>query len=327
MRRLPVALVAALSALVVPAVAHAGNGGFAPPEPSSPSAERITDIYWLIMALAGLVFFSVMIPLAVFIVRYRSRSRARDVEGPQVRGNTRLELAWTVAPVLILFVIASFVFYKLTGITDPAVAGERESMTVDVEGRQFYWRFRYPNGVVTFDTLRLPLDRTTELRITAPDWDVAHSFWVPELGGKRDAIPGQTTSMDVRPTRTGSFDLKCAEFCGVQHAAMLGHVDVLAAAGFDDWLSRQQNAPPVSAGRQIFDSVCAKCHGPDVAGEIGPALEGNPLVADAQQVANIVRHGRNAMPAVGRGWSDDEVETLTMYLRQHVARQGGAGGG
>src|SRR5215211_4756161 len=275
-RRPPVALgVASIAALAFPLAAAAGNGGIAPPNPSSPSADRISDVYWLILAFAALIFFVVAIPLALFIVRFRRRGRDRLVEGPQIRGNTSLELAWTVAPILILIVIGGYVFYKLPGINDPARAGERSSLTVDVEGRQFYWRFRYPNGAVSFDTLRLPVDRTATLRITAPDWDVAHSFWVPELAGKRDAIPGQTTNMDVRPERTGSFELECAEFCGVQHAAMRGTVDVVPAAEFGRWLSREGQAAPAALGGQIFGAVCAKCHGPDVVGQIGPELEGN----------------------------------------------------
>jgi cytochrome c oxidase subunit II len=299
----------------------------APPSPASPSADRIADVYWLILAFAAVVFLAVAIPLALFIVRFRSRGRSRDVEGPQIRGNTSLELAWTVAPVLILVVIGGYVFYKLPGINEPAAAGERSALTVDVEGRQFYWRFRYPSGGVSFDTLRLPVNRTTTLRITAPDWDVAHSFWVPELAGKRDAIPGQTTSMDIRPVRTGSFELKCAEFCGVQHAAMLGTVEVLPIREFAAWLSRQGQTTPAALGAQIYGSVCAKCHGPDVAGEIGPKLEGNPIVADPTQVRTVVTQGIRTMPAVGRGWSNAELRGLTTFLRQSVAKQGGGGGG
>jgi len=327
-RRPPVALgVAVVAALLFPVAGVAGNGGFALPNLSSPSAKGISDVYWLILAFAGGVFFFVAIPLAVFIFRFRSRGRDRLVEGPQIRGNTSLELAWTVAPVLILFVIGGFVFYKLPGITNPARAGDRSSLTVDVDGRQFYWRFRYPNGVVSFDTLRLPVDRTTTLRITAPDWDVAHSFWVPELAGKRDAIPGQTTSMDIRPERTGSFELKCAEFCGVQHAAMLGTVQVVPIGEFAQWLSHEGQAAPKTVGAQIFAGVCAKCHGPDVAGEIGPALQGNPILADPAQVRTVVTQGTGAMPPVGRGWSDRELRGLTAFLGQTLAKQGGGGGG
>ncbi len=326
MRRPPAApALAAIVALAFPLTAAAGNGGFAPPDPSSPSAERIADLYWLILAFAGLVFFSVAVPLAIFIVRFRSRGRARTVEGPQIRGNTSLELAWTIAPVLILVAIGGFVFYKLPGINDPARAGEPVSLTVDVEGRQFYWRFRYPNGVVSFDTLRLPVGRTTELRITAPDWDVAHSFWVPELAGKRDAIPGQTTSLRIRPDRAGTFELKCAEFCGVQHAAMLGAVEVVTPGALRQWLSQQGRATPAAVGGQIFAGVCAKCHGPDVAGKIGPKLEGNPIVADAGQVRSIVTQGIGAMPPVGRGWSERELRGLTTFLKA-IAKGGGGGG-
>ena len=114
-----VLLCVALLALALATAALAGNGGLAPPPPASPSAANIRDIYWLILGVTAGIFLLVIVTLLIFIVRYRSRGRAREVEGAQVRGHTKLELAWTAGPVLILAVIAGFVFWKVSDLDAP----------------------------------------------------------------------------------------------------------------------------------------------------------------------------------------------------------------
>ncbi|MFN2471248.1 MAG: cytochrome c oxidase subunit II [Gaiellaceae bacterium] len=328
MARLLATVATVLAALAVPAAALGGATGLGPVDPAGAGAEGIADLYWFIMVFAAIVFLVVTVPLVVFIVRYRNGGRARDAEGPQIHGSTRLELAWTIAPVLILVAVASFTFYKLGGITDPAAAGQPRG-AVAVEGRQFYWQFEYPNGVLAVNKLRLPLGRVTTLTITAPAGDVIHSFWVPALAGKRDAIPGKPTSMKVRPDRLGRFRIVCGEFCGLQHAQMYGSVEVLPAEEFDGWLedeAQRQQATPQQLGEEIFAGACAICHG--VAGEalIGPALAGNPIVAQDDAVESVVREGRGEMPAVGQGWSDAELNALTRYLEQRFGPEGGSDG-
>ena len=219
------------------AVASADNGGFAPVDPISPNGERITDAFYLVAAFAVFVFLVVTIPLVIFIVRYRNRGRPRAVEGPQVRGNTSLELAWTAAPVVILTVIAGFVFYKLPGIVDVTTARGATELEVQVEGRQFYWQYTYPNGVIAIDRLRVPVGRVVNLKITAPESDVVHSFWIPAIGGKLDAIPGEVNELEFKADSEGSFEGQCAEFCGIQHAAMTATLEALPAREFDRWLS------------------------------------------------------------------------------------------
>ncbi|HSC90079.1 MAG TPA: cytochrome c oxidase subunit II [Gaiellaceae bacterium] len=328
MRRIPTAvLLAAAGALLAAGSALAdSNGGFAPRDPASPGAGDIRDVYWLLVAIGSFVFAVVAIPLTIFLFRFRSRGRGREVEGPQIRGNSSLEIGWTLGAVGLVTIVIAFVFYKLPGIVDPGQAAG-DGFTVKVEGRQFYWRYVYPNGVVAFDTVRLPLDREVTFAVSAPDGDVIHSFWVPNLAGKRDAIPGTETEFRVVPTKTGTFDVICAEFCGLQHATMRGSVEVLPAAAFDRWLSDQeqrQTAASAELGGSMWTSVCAKCHGPSVAGKIGPKLEGNPLLADREALAQIVRNGRRKMPAVGQGWTDEEVDSLVEFTK---ALAGGGGGG
>jgi cytochrome c oxidase subunit II len=183
-------------AFVLTGSAVAGNGGIAPPA-ETPQAQGIRDLYWIVLGITAVIFVIVEVALIVFIVQYRNRGRPLTDEGPQIRGHTRLELIWTGIPVVILVVIMGFVFYKLPGIKDiPDANAAGEKLTVEVEGRQFYWRFTYPNGAVAVNELRLPVGRPVELLVTAPANDVIHSWWIPALAGKMDAIPGKVNHLN-----------------------------------------------------------------------------------------------------------------------------------
>jgi cytochrome c oxidase subunit 2 len=321
-------LLAAVLVLLAVALAgswfgFSGREGLTPVEPSSPNAEGIDELYVFIGFFAALIFLSVMIPLALILSRYRERGLPREAEGPQIRGNTRLELLWTAIPIAIVGILVAFTLYQAPGIEDPARAGDDENaLEIAVEGRQFYWRYVYPNGAVAIDRLRLPVDRVSRLRITAPEWDVVHSYWIPALGGKLDALPGEVNELELRPERTGVFDGKCGELCGIQHSAMNFEAEVLPQAEFDRWVEQAADADEL--GRTIFENVCSKCH--FAAPEYAPNIAGNPLLADANAIRQIVTQGRGRMPAVGRGWSERELDAMTQYLATLAPQESGDGG-
>jgi cytochrome c oxidase subunit 2 len=311
-RRLFLALPVALSAaLVLAAAAAAGNGGFGPEPPASPNASRIGDAYWFIFAFAAAVFVLVEGALVWFVIRYRRRGRPREAEGPQLHGATRLELMWTVVPVLILAAIAAFVFYKLPGIKDVPAARAGESMTVKVRAQQFYWQFEYPEGQISIDRMVVPVGAVVRLEVTTPD--VAHSWWIPRLGGKIDAIPGRTNRTWFRATTPGVYSGQCAEFCGIQHAVMRAEVAVVSSAEYQAFLGAHQPASS-AVGREIFAGTCAKCHGLAGQGDIGPKIAGSALLAQPQALEDLLRNGMNRMPAVGKAWSDDEMKAALAYL-------------
>lgn len=312
-----------LGLALVAAGAAAAGGGIAPESPASPNAERIRDTYWLILGLTGGIFLIVEGALLVFIVRFRNRGRPRDVEGPQIVGHTRLETIWTVVPVLILVAIASFVFYKLPGIQDvPPASAAGGRLEIKVEGHQYYWRFVYPNGAVAVDTLRVPVNRNVRLTLTSPD--VIHSWWVPELGGKMDAIPGETNHWWFRAERIGRFRVKCAEFCGIQHARMNGWVEAIPPEAFEAWV-RERRTAAAGLGEETYVGVCAKCHGLTGRGGIGPPLAGSGSVADRRQLERIIREGVRGMPAVGKTWDERQVDAVVAYVRRQFARGGRSG--
>ena len=314
--------VAVLCALVVAGQAFGAEGGFAPPEPASPNAERINDSYSWIAIFTGAILVLVEGALIWFVVRYRADRRRRDEDGAQVHGNTNLELAWTVAPVLILVAIGSFVFYKLPGIQDvPAASAQGGRVDVKVSGYRFYWNYEYENGVIAVDRLRAPVSQTTRLEITAPDFEVIHSWWIPALGGKFDAIPGVTNETWFNPTAPGVYRGQCAEFCGIQHTAMTASVEAMPRDEFERWLEDEaeaQEAGTSDLGRETFAGACAKCHGLAGAGDIGPPLAGNQLLADAEAVEQVVREGRGKMPPVGRDWGERQMSALTRYLEAEL---------
>jgi cytochrome c oxidase subunit II len=309
---------ALVASAVLAAPALAGNGGFAPVPPQSPNADGITQSFLFISAFCLAIFLLVEGLLIAFVIRYRRRKRARFAEAAQVHGATRLELAWTLGPVLILFAIIAFVFWKLPGIQDvPSASAGGSNLVVRVTGTQFTWEFRYPNGVVTIDRLRAPVGRTVELDVTSPDWDVIHSWWVPALGGKIDAIPGRVNKTWFKATETGVFQGQCAELCGLYHAKMLDTVEVMPASEFDAWLSQraeQQEAGTSTLGQELWEGSCAKCHGASGEGAYGPKIAGSTLIADKTQVEQLLRNGFGKMPSVGREWNQTEMDAITSYL-------------
>ena len=306
-------------ALVLTGSAFA-EAGFTPVEPRSPNAEAINDAYSWVSIFTGAIFLLVQGSLLLFIIRYRRRRRARTEDGAQVHGNTNLELAWTVAPVLVLVAIGSFVFLKLPDIQNvPSASASGGRIDVEVKGYRYYWNFEYPNGVIAVDRLRAPVDRNVRLEITAPDFEVIHSWWIPALGGKFDAIPGVVNESWFNATAPGVYRGQCAEFCGIQHAAMTASVEALPREEFESWLEEEaeaQEAGTSDLGRETYLGACAKCHGLAGEGDIGPTLAGNGLLADPEAIEEVVRNGRNAMPPVGQDWGERQMRALTEFLEE-----------
>lgn len=326
----------AIAALVLAGSALGGNGGFAPVPPESPNAEGITTSYWFISAFILVIFALVEGLLVLFVVRFRRRRRPRDADGAQIHGSTRLEVMWTIGPVVVLFAIAAFVFVKLPGISDTprASASGEPPLEIEVVGQQFFWQYRYKNGVVSIDHLRAPVGVPVQLVVTAPTWDVIHSWWIPALGGKIDAIPGRENTTWFEAKRTGTFRGRCAELCGIFHAKMLADVQIMPRAEFDAWLAsqrrEQQQQPSVDLGAQIWRGACAKCHALDASGEYGPRLSPEQLTNEATLTA-VVRNGRalpgrKVMPPVGRDWTTEQLDSLTAYLESVQGAPGGGAG-
>ena len=309
-----------LVAAVAAPLALGDNGGFTPVDPASPNAEGINRSFLFISIFALAVFVLVEGLLLAFVVRFRRRKRERFADGAQIHGATRLELLWTLGPVAILVAIAAFVFVELPGIKNVPEAGASGQLEVRVTGRQFYWQFEYPNGVIAIDTMRAPAGVPVRLEVVSPDDDVIHSWWIPALGGKIDAIPGTVNETWFQAEDPGLYTGQCAELCGIEHANMLASVEVLPQAEFDAWLAKrrtEQTAGTSELGQETWEGACAKCHGLSGEGGVGRPLAGSPTLADRGALENIVRNGRRAMPAVGSGWTSEQIDALANFLEEN----------
>ena len=329
----PLLALLALGLILVPG-ALAGNGGIAPPDSATANGSDINELYWIVIGITAAVFLVVESALVWFLVRFRRRpGTAFDEDGPQIHGNTRLELLWTAVPLLILVAIMVVTIVKVPSVEAKPGPGD-DPLVVRVEAHQFYWEYHYPNGVVAVDRLRVPVDRPVQLVLVSVD--VAHSWWVPALTGKRDAIPGRTNRLNFTARRTGTFRGQCAEFCGVQHAVMRTRVDVVPAAELDAWLAEQARAQAAGTsglGRETWEGVCAKCHGLDGSGDIGPQIAGNAQLTDATGLAQLLADGKDSsqvsgyMPPVSEGWPERQFQALFDYLAGNLstapAQQGG----
>jgi len=321
-RKLSLFFLVTFAVLATAGIAAAANGGFTPEFPHSPNAHRINTAYYLILGFTGAIFVLVETALVVFIWKYRSRGRPRTAEGAQVHGNTRLELIWTVIPVVILAAIGIFVFYELPGISNVPKASAADRVNITVEGHQFYWQFDYPNGARSIADLHVPVGKVVHLTIVSPD--VNHSWWVPQLGGKTDAIPGRTNHTWFKADRAGTYIGQCAEFCGTFHEAMRARVIATSAPEYESYVNSQARK---ELGRSEFQGVCATCHGMQGQGAYGPNLSTNPLLVQPTGLASIVRNGFGTMPPVGEGWSDAQIKALVQYAKSKIYKGATTSGG
>ena len=327
-------LAGALLALPPEALAQY-RGGVAPPDSATDTGDAINQIYWVVLAACAVVFVAIQAVLVFFLLRFRRRRDApAATEGPQIHGNTRLEILWTVIPAAALVALAVYTLIRVPDVeAEPTGDERRGAVVVDVEAHQFYWQYRYPNGSLSYDTLYLPAERKVTLRLSSAD--VPHSWWVPELTGKRDALPGQVNELHFTVEGPGTFEYgKCGEMCGIQHAFMLTRVEVLPAEEFDGWLAENEGLDEIELGGQEWAAACAKCHGMNGEGDIGPTIAGNPALTSFETMDALVRReGQNLdtnegyMPPVGKGWTDAQLEALIAYIESNEKlAPAGAGG-
>ncbi|HEX2303410.1 MAG TPA: cytochrome c oxidase subunit II [Gaiella sp.] len=303
--------------------------------------DLLTDV---MIVLSAFVYSIVLVMLGYSIWRYRAKP-GDESDGEPIHGNTRLEIAWTVIPTVIVLFGAGYSWF----ILDEIEARDADRLQVDVTAQQFAWRFEYPEEGVTSTELHVPVDRQAEFNLKAID--VIHSFWVPEWRMKKDAVPGQPTSVVVTPDREGDYEIVCTELCGVGHSTMRAPVVVESQGDFDQWVSDQGGkaagaaaagggvgAGAVAAeGQQIFDEQgCSGCHTFAAAGAtqtIGPDLDEVLPDRSPQEIEqSIVDPDAELSPGFNQGimpdnfedaLSPDELDTLVRYLSQNAGQGGG----
>ncbi len=255
-------------------LAAAGCGRLDSFNPVTPRGLEVSNLFNFELILSLLVFAFVFGWLMVNVIRFRERDG--EPEPPQIHGNRRAEVTWTSAAVALLFVV----IFPATIVTMNRVeAADPNAMRVFVIGHQWWWEYQYPDlGITTANELHLPVGSSADLLIQSAD--VAHSFWVPQIGWKADAIPGKQNRINAQFQQPGSYDGACAEFCGTQHAWMRISIVAEPRDQFDRWAASQRqpspNAAGSSRGQQVFlQNSCVNCHtiqGTPAVGSVGPDL-------------------------------------------------------
>lgn len=300
--------------------------------PKSDLANWIQSLFFEVTAWDALILLIVVVAfvLAVFVFS----SRVGEAAPPSAASSDlSLEIAWTLGPALILLMI-SIPTVRTIFRSQPAVP-PHDALEVKVVGHQWWWEFHYPDGVTTGNELHIPVDRP--IRLDLESADVIHSFWVPQLGGKRDLVPGQINQLTFVAKVTGMYPGQCAEFCGLSHANMRFRVFVDSPANFALWEKSQLTAPALTEvrgklaleGAKVFtDSPCTTCHtiqgvskgyiGPDLTHFASRStlaagvLKNSPdnlakWIIDPQQV----KPGANMPPLVTSG---PKLDALVAYL-------------
>ncbi len=302
-------------------------------DPRGPIAEDIDWLFKLTLYIAIAIFVLVQGAILVAAVLYRDRPGRKEPK--QTHGNAKLEVVWTVIPVLILAAIAVPTVQRVFKYTDCSA----DALNVELIGHQWWFEYRYDDfDIDTANVLAIPTNTEVCLRMTSED--VLHNYWIPKLNGKRYLVPGQETILQLIADEPGEYWGHCGEFCGLSHALMRARVMAYEPADFEAWVAEQQ-APPVepgsgsleAAGLEIFlANQCAACHnidevnpldagiGPDLTHFAsrntfaGAILELDEPGALESWLANppAIKPG-SFMPNLNL--SQDEIDALSAYLR------------
>jgi cytochrome c oxidase subunit 2 len=270
-------------------------------KPLATPADSVYNVSILMLAICAGIFLVVGGFLTFAIIRFRRRKTDGGREPAQVYGSNKIEIAWTVIPILIVLVLGMATARGVVEVQNKRMPAD--ALKVTVVGHQWWWEIHYPDlGIVTANELHVPLSTSVKPAITAlrlESADVAHSFWVPQLAGKTDLIPGITNNMWIDPRQEGIFLGNCAEYCGMQHANMLLRVVVDAPADFEKWAGAQKmdalSDPRLESARAAFLSLnCINCHtvsataakgtfGPDLSHLMSRATLGSGMIPNTKE--------------------------------------------
>jgi cytochrome c oxidase subunit II len=338
------AAVVALLAMTLSACSNAPQSAL---DPQGPYAQQPDDLFRVVFWIAVAVFILVQGLIIYAVVKFRRKPNDTDLP-VQVHGNTKLEIFWTLIPALILAGIAVPTVRSVFELS----AEPDDALIVEVIGHRWWWEFHYPEqGITTANELVIPAGQPVRLEMTAEEAGgpgggaVIHSFWVPQLAGKRDVVPGRINTLNMQADEPGRYQGACAEYCGLSHANMRHYAVALAPEDFDTWISdQQQDAPtpePGSLEERGFELVagegasCIACHaiqGTNAQGNVGPDLThlmsrewfaGAIFEMTDENLTSWVKNAPEMKPMQPQaGWgmpnlglSDEEVEAIVAYLK------------
>ena len=276
--------------------------------PEGPYARTIDDLFWLTFWIAVVIFIIVQGALIIAVIFFRDKEGMPEPK--QIQGNHKLELLWTIIPVLILGAIA---FPTVRTIFDLAKEPEG-ALNVELIGHQWWFEFNYPEYDITTANI-LVIPEGTPVRLEMWSNDVMHNFWVPKLNGKRYLVPGQKTYLNLFADNAGEYWAQCGEYCGLSHSKMRARVISLSSSDFEKWIENEQkNAlkPPegtlAAKGEEIYlNAGCTQCHVIDGIWDI----QGDRIAPNLTHVAS--RH------VLGGASFNNNKEDLTAWLANPAA--------
>lgn len=296
------------------------------PDQGSTTARQVDHLLIALVTVTGLVGLLVAVLLIYFAVRYRRRPNAPPP--PAVPGNTALEVAWSITPLAIFigfFIWGAKVYFDAYRAPDDATV-------VYVTAKQWMWRFQHPGGQREINELHVPVGRPIKLMLTSED--VIHSFFVREFRVHVDVLPGRFTSVWFEATKPDSFRLFCSQYCGTNHAGMIGHVIAMKPADYEAWLHSRAEGSLALEGRKVFLKYrCLSCHSANAEarapvlenlyGKTIPLRDGGTVVADEEYVresiyepaAKIVAGYENIMPTFKGQITSEEMVALIAFIR------------
>ena len=297
------------------------------PEQASTFAERVDALYYYLLSVSGFFVLLIFALIFYFAIKYRRRSEGEQT--PPILGSIPLEVVWIVIPfilVMIMFVWGASLYF--TAFSPPANA-----MEIFVIGKQWMWKVQHPEGRREIDELHVPVGYPVKLTITSQD--VIHSFYIPAFRIKMDAVPGRYTSIWFEASKTGTFHLFCAEYCGTAHAGMGGRVVVMKPSEYEQWL--RTGAPEdslVAAGGRLFQQLgCSGCHSQNsivraplldgIYGKPVPLQSGQVVLADESYIRDsillpqkdVVAGYAPVMPPFQGRISEEELMQIIAYIR------------
>ena len=303
------------------------------PEQASLQAIPIDGLFRLDFIVIG-VLFSLIIGLLVYSIIAFRRRKDDQSDGPHIKGNTGLEVVWTLVPLMFVMFLA----YYGSDVLGKVEAPDPQPLRVDVIGAQWSWRFEYPDFGIISTELVLPVDKQTLLNMSSSD--VIHSFWVPEFRVKQDLLPGDGFERELRitPIELCEFKVRCAELCGREHYDMLAPVKVLSTADFDAWVAEQTGTvseDPLVRGELVAQQFgCTACHSSDGSELAGPTWrgvfgsteslsDGSSVLVDNDYLINSIRNPglqivegyQNIMPeGVGADLTDEQLADVIAFI-------------
>ena len=236
------------------------------PPTASAQAHSVDQLYFFLIAVSGAMTILIFAAIVLFAFKYH---RKRNPRATQIEGSTRLELTWSILPFLIMLIM----FWWGADLYFANAQPPKDAMEIFVTGKQWMWKIQYPDGGREIDELHVPVN--VPVKLTMASEDVIHSFSIPAFRVKHDVVPGHYDSLWFTATKPGRYHLFCTEYCGNLHAGMVGWVDVLDKAGYDDWQSGVgRQGTLAEQGQQLYEQHgCSTCHLLDQQGR-GPNLRG-----------------------------------------------------